>query len=249
MFKVAVIDDESSAREIIALQLKRFSDKAMLVGEADSVSSGIKLVNEKQPDVLLLDINLKDGTGFDLLRELDQIRFKLIFVTAYDRFALKAIKFSALDYLLKPIDSDEFQMAMKKAFLSLESENQTLKLNAFLNNFTHINQEARKIVLNTANSIYLINVRDIVRCQAENNQTLFILANGEQILASKTLKEFDELLSDYQFIRIHKSHLVNLNYIDRFDKSHKLLLILKDKSIVPVALRRKEELLSKIQKI
>ncbi len=249
MFKVVIIDDELSAREVIAHQLSSCCDQVELVGEADGVESGIALIGATKPDIVLLDINLKDGSGFDLLRELDQIRFKLIFITAYDRYALKAIKFSALDYLLKPIDSDEFTRAIKRALSTLESENQNLKLNAFFNNFKFINQEARKIVLHTANSIYLINVADIIRCQAENNQTRFYLTNGDQLLASKTLKEFDELLSDYQFLRVHKTHLINVNFIERFDKLHKLLLILKDKSIVPVALRRKDEVLSRIQKL
>jgi two-component system LytT family response regulator len=124
-----------------------------------------------------------------------------------------------------------------------------LKLNAFFNNFKFINQEARKIVLHTANSIYLLNVADIIRCQAENNQTRFYLTTGDQLLAPKTLKEYDDLLTDYQFIRVHKTHLINTNFIERFDKRRKLLLILKDKSIVPIALRRKDEVLRRIQKL
>lgn len=249
MFKVVIIDDELSAREVIAHQLSACCEQAELVGEADSVESGIALIEATKPDIVLLDINLKDGSGFDLLRKLDQIRFKLIFITAYDKYALKAIKFSALDYLLKPIDSDEFAAAMKKALSKLESENQNLKLNAFFNNFKFINQEARKIVLHTANSIYLLNVADIIRCQAENNQTRFYLTSGDKLLAPKTLREYDDLLSDYQFIRVHKTHLINTNFIERFDKRNKLLLILKDKSIVPIALRRKDEVLRRIQKL
>lgn len=249
MFKVVIIDDEQNAREVLSLQLLRWCKQSELIGVADGVETGLALIKEKQPDIVLLDINLNDGTGFDLLRRLEQIRFKLIFVTAYDHYALKAIKFSALDYLLKPIDPNEFDRAMKKALSTLESENQNLKLNAFFNNFKYISQEARKIVLHTANSIYLINVSDIVRCQAENNQTIFYLSNGDQLLTPKTLKEFDDLLSGFQFMRIHKSHLINVNYIERFDKLNNYLLVLKDKSVVPVAVRRKNELLEKIQKL
>ncbi|HOI32761.1 MAG TPA: response regulator, partial [Bacteroidales bacterium] len=142
MFKVVIIDDEQSAREVLSLQLARCCKQLELIGVADGVETGVTLITEKQPDVVLLDIHLSDGTGFDLLRKLDQIRFKLIFVTAYDHYALKAIKFSALDYLLKPIDPDEFDRAMKKALSTLESENQNLKLNAFFNNFKYISQEA-----------------------------------------------------------------------------------------------------------
>ncbi|MBU2558305.1 MAG: LytTR family DNA-binding domain-containing protein [Bacteroidetes bacterium] len=249
MLKVVIIDDESSAREVIIQLLQQKQSQLTIVGEADSVERGIALINSTKPDLVMLDINLKDGTGFDLLRSLDQIKFKIIFITAYDRFALNAIKFSALDYLLKPIDADELDRAIERALSTIETENLNIKLNAFFNNFKHLGLESRKIVLHTNNSVYLLNVKDIVRCAAESNQTRFYLTNGEQIIAAKSLREFDNLLEDYNFIRVHKTHLVNVDFIERFDKINKSLLVLKDKSIVPVAIRRKAALLSRLQNL
>ncbi len=125
--------------------------------------------------MVLLDINLKDGTGFDLLKSLDQIKFKLIFITAYDHFALNAIKFSALDYILKPINPNELKRAIELAFSAIEMESLNIKLNAFFNNFKHLDQAARKIVLNTTNSVYLLSIQDIVRCQLDEDGTLFFI--------------------------------------------------------------------------
>lgn len=246
MLKVAIIDDELSAREVLISLLKSQRENIVIVGEADGVESGIALIEETQPDLVLLDINLKDGTGFDLLKSLNQIKFKLIFVTAYDRFALNAIKFSALDYILKPVSPDELKRAIDLAFSAIEMENLNIKLNAFFNNFKYLEQGARKIVLTTANSVYLLSVQDIVRCQSDEDETCFYLANGEQIQAAKPLKEYAELLVDYNFIKIHKSHLVNLEFIERFDRKSQSMLILKDKAIVPVSERYKEILLERM---
>jgi len=246
MLKVAIIDDEVSAREALVQLLEIHCENITIAGEADGVESGITLIKETRPDLVLLDINLKDGSGFDLLKSLDEIKFKLIFVTAYDRYALNAIKFSALDYILKPIDPNELKEAIKIAFSAIEIENLNIKLNAFFNNFKYLGQGARKIVLHTEDSLYLLSIQDIVRCQADHSETRFFLANGEQISESKSLKYFTELLADYSFIKIHNNHLVNLEFIERFDKKSESMLILKDKSIVPVSDKYKEALLERI---
>lgn len=249
MLKVIIIDDELNAREILKELLAKNCTQAELIGEADSVESGVQLLNELTPDLVLLDINLSDGTGFDLLRQIDNIRFKIIFVTAYDKYALNAIKFSALDYLLKPVDQDDFVLSMNRAVQAIENESLSLKLNAFFNNFKHMATEARKIVLHTTTSVYLMNVQDVVRLQAENNQCKVYMNSGESIFVSKSMKEFDDMLSEYNFARVHKTHMVNLMYAERFDKANKNLLIMKDKSVVPVAVRRKEELLERISRL
>lgn len=249
MLKVIIIDDELNAREILKELMIRNCSQVELVGEADSVKSGLQLIKDIEPDLVLLDIGLSDGTGFDLLRQLDNIRFKIIFITAYDKYALNAIKFSALDYLLKPVDKNDFIVAMNRATSAIENENLSLKLNAFFNNYKYMATEARKIVLHTSSSVYLMNVQDVVRLQADNNQSKVFMKSGESIFVNKTLKEFDEMLSDYNFARVHKAHMVNLLYAERFDKANKNLLIMKDKSIVPVAVRRKEELLDRISRL
>lgn len=247
MLKTIVIEDEEWARSLISDMLKRY-DFVELAGEASGISDGIELIKQLQPDLLLLDINLRDGNGFELLQQLDQIDFKLIFITAYDKFAIDAIKFSALDYLMKPVSVDEFDVAIMKAYRSVQQDNLSLKLNALFNNFRHLANDSRKIVLNTSGSVYLLNVTDIIRCQADFGGTQFYLANNESIVVGNPLKMYDEMLGSLGFFRVHNSHLVNLQQVYRYDKSGKNILVMKDKSIVPVSIGRKTELLDLLKK-
>lgn len=240
--KTIIIEDEDWARELIADMLKRY-DFVELCGHAAGIRDGIELINRAKPELVLLDINLRDGSGFDLLQQLDRIDFKLIFITAYDKYALDAIKFSALDYLMKPVSVEDFDAAIMKAYKSIEQDNLSLKLNALFNNFTHLANNSRKIVLYTSGSVYLLNTSEIIRCQADLGRTQFFLANNENIIVVNPLKMYDEMLSPYGFYRVHNSHLINLQQIYRFDKAGKNFLVMKDKSIVPVSSSRKEELL------
>ncbi len=242
MLKTIIIEDEDWARELIANMLKRY-DFVELSGHAAGIRDGIELINRAKPELVLLDINLRDGSGFDLLQQLDRIDFKLIFITAYDKYALDAIKFSALDYLMKPVSVEDFDAAIMKAYKSVEQDNMSLKLNALFNNFTHLANNSRKIVLYTSGSVYLLDTSEIIRCQADLGRTQFFLANNENILVANPLKFYDEMLSPYGFFRVHNSHLINLQQIYRFDKAGKNFLVMKDKSIAPVSSSRKEELL------
>lgn len=242
MLRTVIIDDEFNAREVLKHLISQYCTDVELVGEADGVASGKQMIKEKSPDLVLLDISLRDGSGFDLLQEFDVINFQIIFVTAYEKYALNAFKFSEIDYLLKPVDPLELSGAIRKAVKSMESYDIHLRLNAFFHNYKKMDTEARKIVLNSSESLYLINVRDIVRCHAEKNQTRFYLKNQDDFLVSKPLNEFDELLNGYDFSRVHKEHLVNLKFAMKFDNSGENNLIMTDKSIVPVDQKRKPEL-------
>jgi len=242
MLRTVIIDDEFNAREVLKHLISQYCNDVELVGEADGVASGIQMIREKTPDLVFLDISLKDGSGFDLLQGFDVINFQIIFVTAYEKYALNAFKFSAIEYLLKPVDPLELTSAIVKAVISVENYDIHLRLNAFFHNFRRMDTEARKIVLNTSESLYLINVRDIVRCQAENNQTRFYLKNQDDFLVSKPLKEYDDLLNGYDFSRVHTDHLVNLKFALKFDKSGENTLMMTDKSIVPVEHKNKPEL-------
>lgn len=236
MLKIAVIDDESKARETIINILKLSNSDFKIIGEAEDVKSGVDLIKKENPDLVLLDINLTDGTGFDLLRKFDSILFKIIFITAHEEYALQAIKFSAIDYILKPIVAAELFSSIEKASQIIHKEDIELKLNALFANLDKV----KKIVLKTAESIHLINVKNIIRCEADVNYTNFYLDNNEKLLVSKTLKEFAELLEPAGFFRTHQSHLVNLDYISRFDKTEGGHLVMADESIVPVSLRKRE---------
>lgn len=249
MMRALIIDDEKKARETIKSVIQLYCPDILIVGEADSVKTGIDLISGENPDLIFLDINLNDGTGFDLLKKISLINFKTIFITAYQEFALKAFRFSALDYILKPINPDELVIAVEKAKSNLVKENMSMKFETFISNMENITKEVKKIVLKTSDSIHVISVNEIVRCEADSNYTVFFLTNGKKILVSNTLKEYDEMFSSYHFFRAHQSHLVNINYISSYEKKEGGYLIMKDKSKVPVSMRKKESLLRLLEKI
>jgi two-component system LytT family response regulator len=241
--RTVIIDDEENARQTISKMINQEFDDVQVVAEAGNIESGLNILNKHQPEVVLLDIQLPDGTGFDLLEKIDDYDFKLIFITAFEEYAVKAFKFSAIDYLLKPFDPDEVKKAFNRAREAMDKEDTRLKLNAFLTNIENISKEVKKIVLKTSDSIHLVNVQDILRCQSDCNYTYFYLYGGKKLVVSKTLKEFDSMLTPYGFFRVHQSHLVNLNYMDFFSKENEKIM-LKDGSSVPVSHRKKEQLIN-----
>jgi len=238
MNSIVVIDDEARARDTIIDILSLSKMKLDVVGHADSVTSGFDIINQKNPDLILLDINLIDGTGFDILKKFDHIDFKIIFITAHEEYAVQAFKFSAVDYILKPIVAGELLNAVDRAVKAIQQEDTELKLGALFSNLEKI----KKIVLKTAESIHIINIKNIIRCEADVNYTNFYLENSDKLMVSKTLKEFGELLEPAGFFRTHQSHLVNLDHVIRFDKTEGGHLVMADESIVPVSSRKREML-------
>ena len=245
MISIAVIDDEPKARETIINILGLSPIELTIIGEADDIKSAYEMLTLKSPDLVLLDINLPDGTGFDLLKMFDNINFKVIFITAHEEYAVKAFKCSAIDYILKPITAGELLGAIEKAHESFNKEETALKLSTLLSNLDKL----KKIVLKTAESIHIVNVQQIVRCEADINYTTFYLAGGEKLLVSKPLKEYDELLNQAGFFRTHQSHLVNLDHILRYDKTDGGYLVMDNNSTVPVSTRKKEELFQLFEKM
>jgi len=243
MIKAAVIDDESMARETISEMIQLYCPDVEIVGEAEDVKTGLALIQSTRPDILLLDIQLTDGTGFDILKNLKRSNYKVIFITAYEDYALKAIKFSALDYVLKPVDPNDLISAIDKAKESVEDKVNSLKLHALLNNIDHLPNGTKKIVLKTANNVHLINLSDIIRCQSDKNYTHFHIKDHETVVVSKTLKEYEDILNDFKFFRVHQSHLINMAHVKRYEKSDGGYLVMSDKSIVPVSFRKKDELM------
>ncbi len=240
--KAVVVDDEYAARESLHELLKEYCNTVEIIGEADAVEAGKKVIEEKKPELVFLDINLIDGTGFQILERLKNRNFQLIFVTAYEEFAIKAFKFSALDYILKPVDPDELINAVERAEKNIENENLNLKLMAFFDHYKNKDNNAEKIVLTTAEKVYLVEMKNIIRCQSDRNYTHFHIANRGKITVSKTLKDFEELLCTYNFFRIHQTHLINLDYFDCFEKGG-ARVVMNDKSVLPVSARKKDDLL------
>lgn len=247
MISCLIVDDEIKARETLAEILKLYCSDVNLVGEAHNISTAHEMILKLKPDLVLLDIKMSDGSGFDLLNMFKKIDFKVIFITAHEEYAIKAFRFSALDYLLKPIDPTDLVNAVQKVTAHKEDNGINIQFQAFKENFNNAELiQDKRIVLKTTENIYVIYLRDVIRCQSEKNYTYFYFTNRERIIVSKTLKEFEDLLTEFNFMRIHRSHLINLKYIDRFEKSDGGLVIMTDGSKVEVSHRKKELLLNYI---
>jgi len=247
--KVVVVDDEKKIREGITELIRNYCPEVISIFEASDVNSALKVINQVDPDVLILDISLGDETSFELLEQINYTEFKIIFVTAYEEYALKAIKMSALDYIVKPVNPKELIEAVNNASKQLDHNRTDLKLNALLTNMKSISEGIKKIILKTSESIFMVNIQDIIRCESDDCYTKFFLIDGKKIMVSKTLKEFEELLCEYSFFRPHQSHIVNLNFMDRFDKKSGGTIYMKDNSKVPVSSRKRNSLLKTIDKL
>jgi len=235
--RAVIIDDEKRARTYLRGILEDHFKEISIVGEADGVSTGKELIEINNPDLLFLDVQMQDGTGFDLLSMINRSKFNVIFVSAYDRFAITAIKFSAVDYLLKPVEADDLSLAIEKIKNSKSTDEVQQKLDLLLNNINKID----KIALPSLNGIEFVKLENIVRCESDNNYTNFYLTSGNKIIVSKTLKEYEDMLNNKGFFRTHKSHIINLAYIKKYIKGEGGIAIMEDGSEVAVSRRRKEE--------
>lgn len=245
IFRALIIDDIENSRITLADDLKQYCPQIEIVGEADSVKSALSAIEEKKPDVLFLDIQMEDGTGFDLLTQLREVDFQVIFTTALDSYGIKAIKFSALDYLLKPVDPDELVKAVAKLEQTTKAQKGSVKdsLELLLENMRNIGHANKRIALHSLEKVHMVSVSDIIRCESQGAYTIFHLKNKEQILVTRNLKEFEQLLEEYSFIRVHHSHLINFAYLKEYIKKDGGYAIMTDKSEVPVSFRKRNNLL------
>lgn len=247
MHSALIIDDIIKAREFLKRDLNSFCPEIEVIGEAEGVVTGLKAIKLLKPQIVFLDINMKDGSGFDILELLDSIEFKIIFTTASDAHAIRAFKFSAIDYLLKPIDVDELVKAVKKAVLVSPSEE--LEQVKLLRQQVKQEEKHEKLALHTAEKIHICELKDILRCEANVNYTNFHFIDGRKILVTKTLKFYDQLLTNSGFCRTHQSHLVNLIHIKEFIKSDGGYLLMDDESNIPVSARKRAEVLKVISNL
>lgn len=243
--RAVIIDNESDARSYLKNLLEMFCPEVNVIGMADGVKTGILMVTEKQPDFVFLDVEMDDGTGFDLLKHFaNNIFFKVIFSTAYDKYALRAIKLSAIDFLLKPVDPDELIEAVERVREQSNKEDEFLKLQALQTNIA--TDDGKRIVLKDQTNIYVVNIEDIMYCAGEGSYTTFYLVTEEQITISKNLKVYEKLLPDQQFFRVHTSYIVNLNKIKRITKGLQDIVVMNDNSEIPISVRRKADLIARI---
>jgi two-component system LytT family response regulator len=231
--KAVIIDDEKRTRELIAKLIESFELGIETFPIGENVTSGLKAIEEIKPDIVFLDIQMPDGTGFDLLKMIPQKTFEVIFITAHEEFAIKAIKFSALDYILKPIDPEELKKSIEKAIESIDHKREDSQFEALQQNIQP--SQKRRLVLKTQESVHVVDLDKIIRCESDRNYTSFYLVDHKKILVSKTLKDYETLLTGHNFLRVQQSHLVNLDYVDRYDKAHGGTVIMKDGSEVPIS--------------
>ncbi|MCX2485810.1 LytR/AlgR family response regulator transcription factor [Pedobacter sp. MR2016-24] len=249
MIRTLIIEDEPAIRKEIEYLVNQQTNFKLL-GTAASVKDALRLIGDTQPDLVLMDIQLTDGTAFDILDQLNEVTFKIIFITAYNHFAIKAIKYGSLDYLLKPLDESELKAVMQSIVIKqdddLYTQQQKLSIAASQNQPDESNLESR-MILATQESLQVIQLKDIVYCQSDGGYTWFYLVSGEKILISKPLKFYDELLPEEWFLRPHQSYLVNIIYVDKYMKVGDL--ILKNKKEIPVSTRRKEYIMQRMMMI
>lgn len=248
--KTIIIDDESNGRDILQALLEKFCPSVEIAAVAESAGQGKQLIEQHKPQLVFLDINMPGMNGFELLEQFGAPDFEVVFVTAHDNYALKAFKFSAIDYVLKPIDLDDLKNAVKKAEEKLAAKSRPKeRYTEFFHNIKNMQNPFDKLGLATRDGLIFIKISDIIRCESDVNYTWFFLEGGEKILASKTLKEFEEMLDEYNFYRIHKSHLVNLSHLKRYVKGEGGSVIMSDNSEVEVSRRNKEGLMKRLQQI
>jgi two-component system LytT family response regulator len=251
MIKAIIIDDESSSVELTSVMLEFYKDTISLSATGNSVEEGYRLIRTHKPDLVFLDVQMEDGSGFDLLNKLGSIDFKVVFITAHNEFALRALRYSAMDYLLKPLSPLEFSEAVRKSMQAINHDEVNLQMKSLLHNIAaqqqqQQQQQHRKIVFKTQEKIYSVDTPNIVRFEAEGSYTTVYLAEGKKIIVSRIIKDFEEMLAPEGFIRVHQSHLVNRNYIFCFEKQDNVITM-KDGTNVPVSTRKKDMVLHLIQ--
>jgi two-component system LytT family response regulator len=245
--KAIIVEDEEASRETLKNYIAKYCPNVDLLEMADSVQTGLEAIKKTTPDVVFLDIEMPYGNAFDLLDALDDIDFEIIFVTAYRDYAIKALNLSAAYYILKPIDIDELVAAVDKISIRKKGGDTNFHTKILMDNIKSTAVQYKKIVLPQMDGFEVVNVNEIIRVEANDNYTNFYLTNGKTYLVSKTLKHFDELLCDFNFIRTHKSHLVNLQYITKYIKGKGGQVRMIDDSYVDVSSTRKKEFLERFK--
>lgn len=247
MIRAIIIDDEQHCTDRLADLLRKYcTESVQLLGTYDSVEEGLKGVAEHRPDLVLLDVHIGDQTGFDFLEQSAAGNFDVIFTTAYDKYAIRAIKFSALDYLLKPIDPDELQEAVKKFRRRTLPDEATLKFNTLIEMMKNPGSLPKRINVPTMNGLIFLSIADIMRCEAQVNYTLIHTTDGQKIVVAKTLKDFEEMLAGHNFFRVHNSHLINLAYTKSYNKGKGGVVIMTDNKEIDVSTRRRDDFLRQL---
>lgn len=243
MLKVIIIDDEPDCVKLLALQLKMYCPQVQIVAECTASIDALAQIKTLQPDLIFLDIEMPVMNGFQLLEALGTINFSLVFVTAYDKFAVKAFRFNALDYLLKPIDGKDLKVAVQKALLQKPNQQQLQSIKQQLHGGEKYHPD--KIALPYQNGVTFTEIKNIIYCESDNNYTKFHMADGKQYTVAKTLGDIQEVLEERNFLRVHRQYLINLNHIKKYVRGEGNYLIMNNDANIPVARNKKEKLIEK----
>lgn len=247
--KLIIVEDEITIRNMIAGFVKEMFPEITICGYADSIESGEALIKKELPDIALFDIELKDGNSFEILEKIRPANMSLIFITAYNDYAVQAFRYSATDYILKPINPVLFHEALFRAIEQQKARSIRQNLDALLENIRQPSHKKRKLVLRTSEKIHILEINNIIRAEADNNYTSFYLTDGAKIVVSTTIKEYEAILGSAGFLRIHQSHLVNLEHIVNFTKRDGGSVVMSDKSDIPVSTRKKQELMDALNQL
>lgn len=237
--KAILVDDVENSRIALRSDLEDYCPDIEIVGEASGVVEGVKLVHKAKPDLVFLDIEMGDGNGFDLLEMFEDIPFQTIFITGMDNYAIKAFKYSAVDYLLKPVDPADLEEAVKRA-QEHHGHNHQSQYEVLKESVQQPDVKASKLALHSKEKVVVAAIEEILRCESDDNYTRFHLLDGRRLLISKTLKEYDALLGPHGFLRVHQSHLINPEHIKEYVKADGGHLLMQDGKEVPIAHRRRD---------
>jgi len=245
MYQTVIIDDDQLARRGLRRILEQNFHEIEILGEADSVVSGISLINELEPDLVFLDIEMPDGTGFSLLEKLTKINFKLVFTTSYSDYAITAFKYSAFDYIVKPVLIENVRSTINR-ITDIPVLQEKQRVEVLKRNLINGSDADQTIALPEINGFTIVKVNDILRCEGERNYSRIFFKNGTSVLVSRTLLDFDNLLVSHGFFRIHRSHLISLKNVNRYLKSDGGMIEMNDKTQLPVSPKFKDELLNRL---
>jgi two-component system, LytTR family, response regulator len=246
LFKTVIIEDEPNSQEAITTLIKNYSTNLELTGSAGGVEEAVKLIASQKPQLVFMDVRIADGTGFDVLRKLPVINFELIFVTAYDSYAMEAIKFSAVDYLMKPVGIQEFEEAITRVLKRLEEKNKHQNIETLLFNLAQQNNADKKISIPTATGYEFINMKDVIWCGSDGPYTAFYLTSKQKIISTRHLGFYEELLADKNFCRINHSIIINMLHIKRYVKGKGGHVVMNDDTELEISQRRKADFLDKL---
>ena len=247
MLTAVIIEDEQASRELLATYLSKYCPDVTLLAQADSVKPGLEAIRKHKPDIVFLDVEMPKGNAFDLLEEAGEINFETVFVTAFGNYAIQALNYSAAYYILKPVSIDELVAAVEKIKKQKEKNQVALHTRVLLDNMKNQNAQNFKVVLPLMDGFEVVPVKDIVRCEANDNFTDFHFVSRPRMMICRTLKFYEQLLTESGFMRVHKSHLVNIGYIKKYTRGKGGQLTMSDSSVIDVSPNKKDELLTKLE--